>query len=280
MRSLVAFARSDLYRAWRTHFLWLTPAFLVAIVTLSTVLLALAAYGPLAEAISPDDPLILRHAIEGSPVAFAASLAFDSDLLPLATGYAAVSLVAGDWKAQTMKTLLTGGASRKAYLASKVLVCATFSLALPLVMLAASALAPLALGLTFTKASSGVEVATWLALAFVSGLAYALLELAVACLAKNETFAWVAACVVGFGIVGSMVAFPVNLVVGLGILPAHVGSALLSLLPSTQTALCALGGNGLLALPSADLAHLVLVCAVWGAAAIALAYALLRRRSL
>lgn len=280
MRSLVPLVRSDLYRAWRTHFLWGIPVFLVALVVLSTVLLALVAYGPIAEAVPPDDPLVLLRAIEGSPVDFAASLAFDSDLLPLATGYAAVSLVAGDWKAQTMKTLLTGGTSRKAYLVSKVMLCAAFSLALPLVMLASSALAPLALGLTFTQAASGVEAATWLALAFVTGLAYALLELAAACLVKNETFAWVAACVVGFGLMGTLTAFPVNLSVALGILPAHVGSALLSLLPSAQTALCALGGNGLLALPSADLAHLVLVCVVWGAAATALAYALLRRRSL
>lgn len=139
---------------------------------------------------------------------------------------------------------------------------------------------PLALGLTFTQAASGVEAAAWLAFAFVSGLAYALLELAAACLVKNEAFAWVATCVVGYGLIGTLAAFPVNLSVAHGILPAHVGSALLSLLPSAQTAPCALGGTGLLALPPADLAHLVLVCVVWGAAAIALAYALLRRRSL
>lgn len=68
MRSLAAFVRSDLYRAWRTHYLWGIPAFLVAIVVLSTVLLALVAYGPIAEAVPPDDPLVLRRAIEGSPL--------------------------------------------------------------------------------------------------------------------------------------------------------------------------------------------------------------------
>lgn len=280
MRRLASLVRSDLYRSWRARYLWGIPVFLVALVVLSTVLLALVAYGPIAEAVPPDDPLVLRRAIEGSPVDFAASLAFDSGLLPLATGYAAVSLIAGDWKAQTMKTLLVGGVSRKAYLVSKVLACMAFSLALPVLMLAASVLAPLALGLTFTQGPSGIEAVTWLALAFVSGLAYALLELAAACLVKNETFAWVAACVVGYGLIGDLAAFPVNLAMALGALPAHAGSAFLSLLPSAQTALCALGGNGLLALPLADLARLVLVCAVWGATAIALAYALLRRRSL
>lgn len=280
MRRLASLVRSDLYRAWRTHFLWGIPAFLIALVVLSTVLLALVAYGPIAEAVPPDDPLVLFRAIEGSPVAFAASLAFDSGLLPLATGYAAVSLVAGDWKAQAMKTLLTGGTSRKAYLASKALVCMAFSLALPVVMLVTSVLAPLALGLTFTQSPSGVEAVTWLAFAFVSGLAYALLELAAACLMKNETFAWLLTCVVGYGLIGDLVAFPVDLAVALGALPASAGSALLGLLPSSSTALCALGGAGLLALPSADLARLVIVCAAWGAASIALAYALLRRRSL
>lgn len=265
------FLRADLYRLRASGVLLGIVLYLLGIVAVLTVV----GYVSCLQSGLPPSTWSMGHSF----VDMTANMGHLGGLLPLASGYASVYLVASDWKTRGFKSLLATGHARRDYVLSKVAVSAIVAVMAPVILLAGFALLPLVFGIPYETVPAPVPTLLWLGEAALVCFGYAALGVLMSLAVGNETMAYLLVMFLGLGAFGSLLLQLLGLASALVPTAADVFDAMINGLLYTQQRHLGMGLDAL-ALPVAETLRIVFVPLAWAAASLVLGLLAFRRRSL